>query len=67
MIVVAVVLVTNAIGLTRAKTVYVESVARTKRLSLSGRLAYGVAHRFVVQWPGVLDAYPLAEYNGRLC
>jgi beta-1,4-N-acetylglucosaminyltransferase len=66
-VVVSVVLVMNAVGLLRAKCVYVESVARTQSLSLSGRILYHVVDRFVVQWPGLVDRYPLAEFQGRLC
>ncbi|KAK5171371.1 UDP-N-acetylglucosamine transferase subunit [Saxophila tyrrhenica] len=35
----------------KMRTVYVESWARVKKLSLSGNLLEGVADRFVVQWP----------------
>lgn len=34
----------------KMRTIYVESWARVKRLSLSGKLLYGVVDRFVVQW-----------------
>jgi beta-1,4-N-acetylglucosaminyltransferase len=33
------------------RVVYVESLTRTSRLSLSGRLVYPLAHAFFVQWP----------------
>lgn len=35
----------------RMRTIYVESWARVKRLSLSGRLLSHVVDRFLVQWP----------------
>jgi len=35
----------------KMRTVYVESFARVKRLSLSGRLLRHVVDRFLVQWP----------------
>ena len=35
------------------RTIYVESWARVKRLSLSGKLLCGVVDRFVVQWEGL--------------
>jgi hypothetical protein len=35
-----------------ARVIYVESFARTKGLSLTGRLVRPVAHRLFVQWPG---------------
>jgi UDP-N-acetylglucosamine:LPS N-acetylglucosamine transferase len=34
------------------RVVYVESLTRTRTLSLSGRLVYPLAHAFFVQWPG---------------
>ncbi|KAL9097257.1 MAG: hypothetical protein Q9165_000684 [Trypethelium subeluteriae] len=37
----------------KMRTIYVESWARVKRLSLSGRLLEGVVDRFVVQWEGL--------------
>lgn len=41
-------------GTSRMRTVYVESWARVRRLSLSGRLLCRVADRFVVQWEGLV-------------
>jgi exopolysaccharide biosynthesis glucuronosyltransferase PssD len=37
--------------LTRSRTVWIDSIANTKRLSLSGRLARHVADAWLVQWP----------------
>ena len=34
------------------RCVYVESLTRTRGLSLSGRMIYPLAHAFFVQWPG---------------
>lgn len=39
----------------KLRTVYVESWARVRRLSLTGRLVQGVVDRFVVQWPQLVD------------
>jgi beta-1,4-N-acetylglucosaminyltransferase len=61
------VMMLNSASLLDAKCVYVESVARTKTLSLSGRILYHIVDRFVVQWPGLVEEYPLAEFQGRLC
>ena len=55
----------NAVWLLNARVVYMESVARVTTLSLSGRVLYPVAHRFVVQWPQLARRYPRAEYHGR--
>ncbi|KAF4313697.1 Oligosaccharide biosynthesis protein [Botryosphaeria dothidea] len=42
-------------GTSRIRTVYVESWARVRRLSLSGRLLLRVVDRFVVQWEGLVE------------
>lgn len=66
-IVVGVALLLNAMGITKAaRVVYVESVARVSSLSLSGKILYHVADRFIVQWPSLESLYPLAEFHGRL-
>lgn len=65
-VVVAAALTLRAAGVVGARVVYVESVARTRSLSLSGRLLYHVVDRFIVQWPALQAAYPLAEFHGRL-
>ncbi len=48
------------------RTVYIESIARTSELSLSGRLIYPVADKFLVQWPELTKALSKAEYKGRV-
>lgn len=48
------------------RTIYVESLARIQRLSLSGKLVYPIAHRFFVQWPDLLPRYPKAVFGGRV-
>lgn len=35
-------------------------------MSLSGKIVYQIADRFVVQWPLLKDKYPRAKYMGRL-
>ena len=37
--------------LTGSRTVWIDSIANTKQLSLSGRLARPVADAWLVQWP----------------
>ena len=44
--------------------VYVESLARAERPSLSCRLIAPVANRVYVQWPELLSALPRARYVG---
>ncbi|KAJ2161272.1 metalloprotease [Coemansia sp. RSA 552] len=55
-------LVPRILGVKRIPIIYVESFARVRSLSLSGRLLYPLADRFVVQWPGLIHKYPRAEY-----
>ena len=50
-----------------ARVVFVESWCRVESLSLTGRVLYYVAHRFVVHWPELARRYPRAEYLGRIC
>jgi len=46
------------------KVVYIESLTRVERLSLSGRLIAPVANRLYVQWPELLQTAPSARYAG---
>ena len=48
------------------KIVFVESVCRTRSLSLTGLLLFPVTDRFVVQWEGLHQAWPTSEYLGLL-
>ena len=52
--------------LLRCKILFVESFARVKKLSLSGRIMYYFADRFIVHWPGLIKKYPKADYAGKL-
>lgn len=49
------------------RVIYVESFARVETISMSGRILYAFADRFVVQWQQLCKEWPLAEYYGRLC
>lgn len=42
-------------GLLPVRVVFVESLCRVQSLSLTGRILYYLADRFVVQWPGLVD------------
>jgi UDP-N-acetylglucosamine:LPS N-acetylglucosamine transferase len=46
--------------------VYVESLTRIHRPSLSCRLVAPVADRIYVQWPELLQALPRARYAGSI-
>jgi beta-1,4-N-acetylglucosaminyltransferase len=48
------------------RTIYVESWARVKTLSLSGTILLPFADRFLVQWPRAIHAGSRAEYVGSL-
>jgi beta-1,4-N-acetylglucosaminyltransferase len=50
----------------KMRTIYVESWARVKALSLSGRLLLRVVDRFLVQWESLAGAGGRAEYKGVL-
>ncbi|KAI0342116.1 oligosaccharide biosynthesis protein Alg14 like protein [Trametopsis cervina] len=54
------------LGLHSPKLVYVESFARVRRLSLSGRLLHRFVDRFVVQWPELAITDSKADYRGWL-
>jgi hypothetical protein len=52
------------LGLLDADIVFVESFCRVQHLSITGKLLYHIADRFIVQWPSLARQYPRAEYLG---
>lgn len=46
--------------------VYLESLARVRTLSLSGKLVYPVVNTFLVQWPELADKYKKAKFQGQV-
>ncbi|QHS23515.1 polysaccharide biosynthesis protein [Virgibacillus sp. MSP4-1] len=50
----------------RKKVVYIESFAKSKTPSLSGKLVYPIADLFIVQWETMKDVYPDAIYGGAI-
>lgn len=50
----------------RKKIIYVETWARVKTISKSGRIVYPFADLFFVQWPALRRLLPRAQYFGRL-
>ncbi|CEP62821.1 N-acetylglucosaminyldiphosphodolichol N-acetylglucosaminyltransferase anchoring subunit ALG14 LALA0_S06e04610g [Lachancea lanzarotensis] len=54
------------VTMTRSKIIYVESLARTSSLSLSGKLLYPLVDEFVVQWSELCDRYDRARCFGIL-
>jgi len=49
-----------------AKLIFIESMARIERPTLTARMLYPFANLFLVQWPGLLKYFPKAKYVGRL-
>lgn len=52
----------------KCKIVYVESICRVKKLSLTGNILYylRIADSLIVQWPELNRKYPNTVYLGRL-
>ena len=49
-----------------AKLVFLESMAKVERPTLTARLLYPFADLFIVQWPGLREFFPKAQFVGRL-
>ncbi|KAB1215357.1 UDP-N-acetylglucosamine transferase subunit ALG14 [Morella rubra] len=58
----------KVVGIRWSSVFYVESIARVRRLSLSGLLLYKlrIVDQFFVQWPQLKRQYPRAHYVGCL-
>ncbi|CAA0823705.1 Unknown protein [Striga hermonthica] len=58
----------KVLGVRWSSIFYVESIARVRRLSLSGLLLYKLhmADQLFVQWPQLKSKYPRANYLGHL-
>lgn len=50
----------------KPKIIFVESLTRVNELSLTGKLLYFVADRFIVQWKTLYEEFKLTEYHGIL-
>jgi UDP-N-acetylglucosamine:LPS N-acetylglucosamine transferase len=46
------------------KIVYIESFAKVKTPTITGKLIYKIANRFYIQWPELKKYYPKAIYKG---
>lgn len=53
-------------GLCNTKIIYVESLARVSKLSVSGMLLLPICDRFIVQWEQLAVKYQRVEYYGLL-
>jgi len=49
-----------------AKLIFIESMARIERPTLTARFLYPFSDLFIVQWPNLLKFFPRAEFLGRL-
>ncbi|XP_023660364.1 UDP-N-acetylglucosamine transferase subunit ALG14 [Paramormyrops kingsleyae] len=59
-------LLLGILGAKKILIVYVESICRVERLSLSGKILYHLSDYFFVQWPSLKDKYPKSIYLGRV-
>jgi len=62
----AAVYVNKFFGLPSPRLIYIESFARVRSLSLSGKLLQPLVDRFIVQWPQLLKQGARGEYRGWL-
>jgi len=49
-----------------AKLIFIESMARIEKPTLTARFLYPFSDLFFVQWPQLLTYFPKAKYAGRL-
>lgn len=49
-----------------AKLIFLESMARAEKPTLTARFLYPFADLFIVQWPNLLEYFPRAQFKGRL-
>jgi UDP-N-acetylglucosamine:LPS N-acetylglucosamine transferase len=47
-------------------TVFIETLARVRAPSLTGRIMYRLANRFFYQWKSLSPSFPKATYGGPL-
>jgi len=50
------------LGFGNPTIIFVESFCRVKSLSLSGKIIYPFADRFIVQWPEIKETYSRVEF-----
>lgn len=46
------------------KVIFIESFAKTKTGTMTGKLVYKFADLFIVQWESLLEVYPKATFGG---
>lgn len=50
----------------KKKIIFIESFAKINSPTLTGKLVYKFADKFIVQWENMLEFYPKAEYLGSI-
>lgn len=50
----------------KCEVIYIESIARVKTLSKTGKMCLQHVDAFYVQWEGLCELYPQVQYKGRL-
>lgn len=50
----------------RTQVVFIETITRVHRPSLTARIMYRLANRFFYQWPSQREFFPKGEYRGSL-
>ncbi|MFS0674972.1 PssD/Cps14F family polysaccharide biosynthesis glycosyltransferase [Ornithinibacillus sp. 179-J 7C1 HS] len=50
----------------RKKVIFIESFAKSKSPTLSGRMIYPIADLFIIQWESMKEFYPKAVYGGTI-
>lgn len=50
----------------RCNVIYIESIARVKTISKTGKMCLNHVDAFYVQWEGLCELYPQVKYKGRL-
>lgn len=48
------------------KIIYVETIARVKHPSLTGKIMYRLANRFIYQWEPLRSYFPRGQYGGTI-
>ena len=52
--------------LLRIKTIFIETLSRVEKMSLSGSLVYFAADVFLAQWPELAGKYKKIEFRGQV-
>lgn len=50
----------------RTRIIFIETITRIRRPSLTGRIMYWLAHDFLYQWASLRSFFPKAQYGGPL-